>query len=176
MSIFIKMHRIIYIMQQFSLFLIALAILLSYPTSATTTDILSTKEISEASPLDLESEATVFQSIGMGLALSLAHCEEKEECPVQVSETEMERLLLALNNRINGLVIRLESGDTSIEAALLMYADVRDNFIEYQKQMSDMNMVREEELDFSIFNDLGEPGLTEEELLLDEFDPSLLNN
>ncbi len=155
------------------------ALLLPYPLclSAAKSDILADTEIQEATPTTLEAEANLFKSIGMSLAMSLAQCERNTDCNVGVSETELERLLAVLNDRINGLVLRLESGDSEIESALLKYATQRDTYLQYQQKLAELIQEDKiasdsEALDLSIFEDVNDENLGEEDLLNDDFDPS----
>lgn len=147
-------------------------LIINYIPGVNANEILEQVEVQEAEPKVLEAEAAMFKSIGMGLAMSLAHCDENTDCNIAVSETEIEKLLNTLNDRINGLVLRLESGDTNIEDALVMYANQRDQYIQYQETLADMTPetgAASGEVNLSIFEDAE---ITEEKLLIDDFDPS----
>lgn len=147
-------------------------LIINYIPGVNANEILEQVEVQEAEPKVLEAEAAMFKSIGMGLAMSLAHCDENTDCNIAVSETEIEKLLNTLNDRINGLVLRLESGDTNIEDALVMYANQRDQYIQYQETLVDMTPetgAASGEVNLSIFEDAE---ITEEKLLIDDFDPS----
>lgn len=152
--------------------LLILFLIINYIPGVNANEILEQVEVQEAEAKVLEAEAAIFKSIGMGLAISLAHCDEDTDCNIAVSETEIEKLLNTLNDRINGLVLRLESGDTNIEDALVMYANQRDQYIQYQETLADMTPetgAASERVDLSIFEDAE---ITEEKLLIDDFDPS----
>ncbi|MEJ2094674.1 MAG: hypothetical protein P8X93_05790 [Gammaproteobacteria bacterium] len=152
--------------------LLILFLIINYIPGVNANEILEQVEVQEAEAKVLEAEAAMFKSIGMGLAISLAHCDEDTDCNIAVSETEIEKLLNALNDRINGLVLRLESGDTNIEDALVMYANQRDQYIQYQETLADMTPetgAASGEVDLSIIEDAE---ITEEKLLIDDFDPS----
>jgi hypothetical protein len=152
--------------------LLILFLIINYIPGVNANEILEQVEVQEAEAKVLEAEAAMFKSIGMGLAISLAHCDEDTDCNIAVSETEIEKLLNALNDRINGLVLRLESGDTNIEDALVMYANQRDQYIQYQETLADLTPetgAASGEVDLSIFEDAE---ITEEKLLIDDFDPS----
>ncbi|HEY5703032.1 MAG TPA: hypothetical protein VIV20_06130 [Gammaproteobacteria bacterium] len=147
-------------------------LIINYIPGVNANEILEQVEVQEAEAKVLEAEAAMFKSIGMGLAISLAHCDENTDCNIAVSETEIEKLLNTLNDRINGLVLRLESGDTNIEDALVMYANQRDQYIQYQETLADMTPetgAASGEVNLSIFEDAE---ITEEKLLIDDFDPS----
>jgi exonuclease VII small subunit len=152
--------------------LLILFLIINYIPGVNANEILEQVEVQEAEAKVLEAEAAMFKSIGMGLAISLAHCDEDTDCNIAVSETEIEKLLNALNDRINGLVLRLESGDTNIEDALVMYANQRDQYIQYQETLAEMTPetgAASGKVDLSIFEDAD---ITEEKLLIDDFDPS----
>jgi exonuclease VII small subunit len=152
--------------------LLILFLIINYIPGVNANEILEQVEVQEAEAKVLEAEAAIFKSIGMGLAISLAHCDEDTDCNIAISETEIEKLLITLNDRINGLVLRLESGDTNIEDALVMYANQRDQYIQYQETLADMTpetSAASGEVDLSIIEDAE---ITEEKLLIDDFDPS----
>ncbi|NIN35932.1 MAG: hypothetical protein GWO08_15965 [Gammaproteobacteria bacterium] len=147
-------------------------LIINYIPGVNANEILEQVEVQEAEAKVLEAEAAIFKSIGMGLAMSLAHCDEDTDCNIAVSETEIEKLLNTLNDRINGLVLRLESGDTNIEDALVMYANQRDQYIQFQETLADMTPetgAASGDVDPSIFKDAQ---VTEEKLLIDDFDPT----
>ena len=154
-----------------------LLVFLPITLPAATSGILASTEVQEAAPDILEAEANLFKSIGMGLALALAQCEQNADCNVGVSKTELERLLKTLNDRIDSLVLRLESGDSGIETPLLMYATQRDNYLQYQKKLAQITpgsgtAAGSGKVDLSIFEDVDSVESGEEDLLIDDFDPS----
>ena len=87
----------------------------------------------------LEAEATVFNTIKKGVALSLAMCEGVEQCSPTVNRAELEQIISTLDARISNLGQRYEqSGDKGLEGVLVAYADARDSYTQYLEKLSTM--------------------------------------
>ncbi len=102
-------------------------------------------------------DLNLFGSIGGGIALSLAQCEEVEGCAPDVTETELNELIANLQARIQELETRLQeqgpSGDEVEIAGLLAgYQDELDNFQSYREQLEDY-YASEAELDEDLDDD-----------------------
>ena len=160
-------------------------------TFAATGRILDGIEAEQADQKTLIAEANIFNSIGMGIALSLAQCEDQEQCQV-VNANELEQLLGTLNERIDDLIRRQQGGDSDYDELLSLYVDQRENYLRYQDQLEGLSVIpeavdetaqddsldsqafgtddQEEGIDLSIFEDVGE-GLGSEEKFEDDFDP-----
>ena len=92
--------------------------------------ILSKSEVEQADISLLQNESAVFQSIGMGIALSLAQCEGVDLCTVDVDVEEIEELLKALDVRINTLTLKQETAEdpAQFEQVLTTYVNTRDDY------------------------------------------------
>ncbi len=92
--------------------------------------ILNKSEVEQADIGLLQNESAVFQSIGMGIALSLAQCEGVDLCTVDVDVEELEELLKALDVRINTLTLKQEEAEdpAQFEQVLATYVNTRDDY------------------------------------------------
>ena len=155
-------------------------------TSAAAARILTGDEVSRADPTALTVEADLFKSIGMSIALSLAQCEGREACTPSVSEGELQSLIDALNERIDSLVERQEGGEdladvltayvnqrenylrymekldilseeiAPAEEAAPELVEEAEVFVEEAEEDVVEEPPAEEEIDFSIFEDMDE--------------------
>ena len=92
--------------------------------------ILTNEEVEQADLSLLVDEAKVFQSIGMGIALSLAQCEGIDLCSLTVEESEIRELLKALESRIGSLILKQEEAEdpAGIDNVLTAYINERDSY------------------------------------------------
>ena len=92
--------------------------------------ILTNEEVEQADLSLLVDETKVFQSIGMGIALSLAQCEGIDLCSLTVEENEIRELLKALESRIGSLILKQEEADdpAGIDNVLTAYMNERDSY------------------------------------------------
>ena len=108
-------------------FVYLFAILVSVNVSAA---ILDKEDVAQADVSMLHDEATVFQSIGMGIALSIAQCEGIDLCSLTVEESEIQELINTLEARIDSLVLRQEEAEDPVDfdKVLTAYISERDNY------------------------------------------------
>jgi len=92
--------------------------------------ILTNEEVEQADLSLLTDETKVFQSIGMGIALSLAQCEGIDLCSLTVEESEIRELLKALDSRIGSLILKQEEAEdpAGIDNVLTAYMNERDSY------------------------------------------------
>lgn len=90
--------------------------------------ILNKEEVEQADLALLLDETKVFQSIGMGIALSLAQCEGLDLCSLTVEENEIRELLNTLDSRVDVLVLKQEEAEdpTEFNNVLTAYMNERD--------------------------------------------------
>ncbi|MCG8324718.1 MAG: ABC transporter C-terminal domain-containing protein [Thiotrichales bacterium] len=110
-----------------------------------------------------EEELTLFGTIGNGIALALAQCEEIEGCAPNVTEEELEALIADLEASINDIENRLpEEPDPAtrakLEELLAGFQEELENFRSYQQQLIEFFAADEEEFE----DDFGEEGFDEE--------------
>ncbi len=99
-----------------------------------------------------EEELTLFGTIGRGIALSLAQCEEIEGCAPNVTEEELVELIEGLEGRIAELERRLaEEGDPAerarLEELIAGFTQELENFRDYQQQLAEFFEPAEEEFE-----------------------------
>ena len=92
--------------------------------------ILDSKEAEQADLNMLQNETIVFQSIGMGIALSIAQCEGVDLCSLTADEGEIKELINALDKRIESLTLKQEEAEDPVEfdKVLTAYINQRDNY------------------------------------------------
>ena len=111
--------------------------------------ILGTQEAEQADLTLLKDETLVFQSIGMGIALSLAQCEGIDLCSITVDEDEIKELINALDKRINSLVLKQEEAEDPVEfdKVLTAYVNERDNYATHLEKLKSITSTLDEDLD-----------------------------
>lgn len=82
---------------------------------------------------NLKAEAGTFEAIRLGLALSLARCEGKENCEPSIDEGEMDYLLDALQLRVDDVSNRLDSEEDAKqgEQVLAIFENELDSYFYY---------------------------------------------
>ena len=68
--------------------------------------ILDKDEARQADLSTLQEEISLFQSISLGISLSLAHCDNNENCSLPMEEKEIQQLLDTIESRIDSLAKR----------------------------------------------------------------------
>lgn len=125
--------------------------------------ILDREAIETAAPAELSAEASVFESIGIGIALSIAQCESVEFCFLALEQSEIQELIDLLAYRIETLDARRRAGASEeLDGILGAYVGQRDNYTGYLEKLrrlraaeaagraesieSDLNFFADEEL------------------------------
>ena len=110
------------------------AILASANVSAA---ILDKEDVAQADVSMLQDETTVFQSIGLGIALSIAQCEGIDLCSLTVEESEIQELINTLDARIDSLVLRQEEAEDPVDfdKVLTAYISERDNYTTHLEKL-----------------------------------------
>ena len=123
-----------------------LAILTSVNVSAV---ILDKEAAAQAELSTLQNESSVFQSIGMGIALSIAQCEGVELCSFTVDVDEIQELINTLDARIDSLVLRQEEAEDPVEfdKILTAYVSERDNYSTHLEKLKSITSTLDEEVD-----------------------------
>ncbi len=136
--------------------------------------ILADDEAAQAATTILQSEARLFSSIRMGIALSMAQCEGRELCSPNVNSEEVQRLLQTLDTRIEDLTLKQESVEDpeAFQEVLSLYVEERDNYSSVLEKLGpieddiDAVGIEEEVVDFE--NAELEETLSEDDLFTDE--------
>ena len=142
-------------------------ITVSMPVLSASTDVLDINEVSNAEITILLDDAKTFDTIGMGIALSIAQCNGKDGCEPTVNESEISQLIEALEKRIEGVVSRQQNSEEDLTNIITAYVDTKEKYTDYMDRLSKMTKIPEPELpqeeiaDEDIFAD--EEALTEDE-------------
>lgn len=109
--------------------------------------ILDKNEAEKADINLLKDETTVFQSIGMSIALSLAQCEGVDLCSLTVDEDEIKELINVLDDRINSLQLKQEQAEDPVEfdKVLTAYINERDNYASHLEKLKSLSSSLDEE-------------------------------
>lgn len=108
--------------------------------AATEGRILSETEVDPAAGSELAGELAVLESVGQGIALSLAVCEEAAGCEPMLSEDELAKLIETLDSRIDQLNSFEESAETATgyDSLLNEYRQTREDYALYMKELRDI--------------------------------------
>ncbi len=142
-------------------------IMVSMPVFSASTDVLDINEVSNAEITTLLDDAKMFDTIGMGIALSIALCDGKDGCEPTVNESEISQLIEALERRIEGVVSRQQNSEEDLTSIITAYVDTKEKYTDYLDRLSKISkspeaeLVQEEIADEDIFAD--EEALTEDE-------------
>jgi hypothetical protein len=100
-------------------------------------NILAEDEANDADAATLVNEAGVFESIRMGIALSMAQCEGLPDCSPAVNEEELKQLIQALDTRIDNLTLRQEEVEDpeGFDEILAIYVNERDNYAHFMEKL-----------------------------------------
>ena len=153
--------------QLFSRLFVMSLVFLATPLSAATGSILNAEEAGQADTAALTAEAGVFKSIGMGIALSIALCEGQEACTPTVDEGELAQMIKALDDRINGLILRQQENEEDLSEVVTAYVTERENYLRYKDELG--AITGEIGIEAETTEDLGTE-ITEEEALTKEAD------
>lgn len=101
------------------------SIMASMPVLSASNDVLDINEINNADISILLDDTKVFNTIGMGIALSIALCEGKDVCDPTVDENEISQLIDALDQRIEGVVSRQQNNEEGLTNIITAYVDTK---------------------------------------------------
>jgi hypothetical protein len=151
------------------------AITLSAPALAAQADVLDINEITDADITTLLDDTKVFNTIGMGIALSIAECTGKDICEPTVDEGEIGQLIEALDQRIEGVISREQNNEEELSTIRTAYIDTRDEYSDYLQKLSKISRPeppQEEFVEEDLFTN--EDALTEDEYsAFDDFEEDL---
>jgi len=131
--------------------------------------VLDDKDAKQADPGTLQAEASLFETIREGIAVSIAECELTPKCKPTVSREELRRIVGKLETRLDALTARQSaSADAALEPVMLAYVESRDKYNEYLTKLDrilppeDESSGRESSLgdlppEFSVFADATAP-------------------
>ncbi len=103
--------------------------------------LLSNEEAQTANEEALLSEVAVFKSIRQAMTLSLTLCETTGDCKASASTEEVEKVIEALDSRVEGLGLRQQEAGNSagLEDVIVAYADERGGLSRVLKKAGSMN-------------------------------------
>jgi len=150
-------------------------IIFNNPVLAAQSDVLDINEISDADITTLLEDTKVFNTIGMGFALSIAECTGKDVCEPTVDEDEIGQLIEALDQRIEGVVSRQQNSDEELTNVITAYVDTKEKYADYLQRLSEIarpQIPQEEFVEEDLFT--SEDALTEDEYsAFDDFEEDL---
>jgi hypothetical protein len=119
-----------------------------------------------------EEELTLYGQIGMGIALSLAQCEEQEGCVPSVTEDELNTMIESLKARVIELERRLaEATDSNVRSELgeLIegFNEELKEFRDYRQELQEFFASEEEDEDFDEDEGFDDEDFNEEDLYED---------
>lgn len=98
--------------------------------------ILDRETIKTAAPAELSIEVSMFESIGISIALSIAQCESVKFCLLATEESEIQDLIDLLAYRIDTLAARQQASDSDgLNGILGSYISQRDNYTGYLQRV-----------------------------------------
>jgi hypothetical protein len=111
--------------------------------------ILDKDEAAQADLSMLQDETQIFQSIGMGIALSIAQCEGIDICSLTVEKDEIQELINTLDTRIDSLVLRQEEAEdpVSFDKVLTAYITERENYSTHLEKLKNITSTLDAESD-----------------------------
>ena len=117
--------------------------------------ILNKEEAGKADLTMLEDEIELFKSIGMGITLSIAHCEGNDSCALPMEEREVQQLIKTLEDRIDSLAARQSEIDDIIgfNKVLSAYISLRDSYSSYVEKIQIIVIQNKERIDGSQYGD-----------------------
>ena len=153
------------------------AITFTCPVLAAQSDVLDINEIGNADITLLLEDTRVFNTIGMGIALSIAECHGKDICEPTVDEDEIGQLIETLDQRIEGVVSRQQNSEEELTPIITAYVDTKEKYADYLERLSEISrpgpeLPQEEFVEEDLFTD--EDALTEDEYsAFDDFEEDL---
>ncbi len=123
-----------------------LIVLASVNTSAA---ILDKNEADQADLSLLQNETVLFQSIGLGIALSIAQCEGVELCSLTVEEGEIQELINTLDQRIDSLVLKQEEAEDPVgfDKVLTAYISERESYTAHLEKLKNITSTLDDDSD-----------------------------
>lgn len=111
--------------------------------------ILDRAEVESAGLDVLQDETLLFQSIGLGITLSIAQCEGEAVCVLTVDEDEIAELIKALDNRIDSLTLKQEAAtdQQGLDQVLTAYVKVRNDYGAHLETLKSITGALDEDLD-----------------------------
>lgn len=150
-------------------------IICSSPVLAAQPDVLDINEVANADITTLLEDTKVFDTIGMGIALSIAECDGKDICEPTVDEGEIGQLIEALDRRIEDVVSRQQNSEEELSPVITAYVDTKVKYTDYLERLSKIarpGLAPEEFVEEDLFTD--EDALTEDEYsAFDDFEEGL---
>ena len=144
---------------------------------AAQSDVLDINEIGNADITVLLEDTKVFNTIGMGIALSIAECHGKDICEPTVDEGEIGQLIETLDQRIEGVVSRQKNSEEELTPIITAYVDTKEKYADYLERLSEISrpepeLPEEEFVEEDLFTD--EDALSEDEYsAFDDFEEDL---
>lgn len=126
-----------------------LFLVLSFISINVSAVILEKDAFENAELSELQNETVLFNSIGLGIALSLAQCEGIDSCSLTVDETELRQLITTLEDRINNLILKQEEAQDPVafDKVLTAYVSERESYESHLNKLLNITGSTSEESD-----------------------------
>lgn len=152
------------------------AFIFSTSVIAATTEFLEPDNVINASANALLKDVKMFNTIGIGIALSIAECEGQDVCDATVDEHEIKQLISALGQRIDRILYRQHNNEGELTDIVIAYADTKAAYQKYVEKLSQMEILPDPEdllndpfVNDDVFEDFDEE-LSDDEDGLGEFE------
>jgi hypothetical protein len=118
----------------------------AFAAQAATAGQIVTGDVTAHSPDALNEELKVFESVGEGIQVIMAVCQDQPDCTFAISGNEIERLIETLDDRISQIDSALHEGDIGQNYMELLdeYRDTREQYALYRREIQDITRAIEE--------------------------------
>jgi hypothetical protein len=129
--------------------LLSLLVLMQFAVVATSAatpgQIVADDDITAHPPEVLNEELKVFESVGEGIQVIMAVCQDQPDCTFAISESEIDKLIETLDRRISQLAHAREGTVEPGYIELLdEYRDTREQYAMYRREIQDITRAIEE--------------------------------
>ncbi len=128
---------------------ISFSVTFSMQVFSASADILDINEIDNADVSAMFNDTEVFNTISMGIALSIAMCDGSEICDPTVNEDEIEQLIEALDSRIGSIVTRQQNSEEELTPVITAYVDAKEKYTDYLQMLSKISRVEPAQDEFT---------------------------
>lgn len=124
-------------------FMVMILVLAGGAHAATPGQIIVGDDIAGYPPEIFSDELSVFGSVGEGIQVIMAVCQDQPDCTFAISDSEIAKLIETLDNRIDQLDSIRQEGPIYGEL-LEEYRDMRSQYAMYRREIEDITRAIEE--------------------------------
>lgn len=122
----------------------------SLPALSVPVDVLNSDEIISSDINTLLEDTKVFNTIGMGIALSIAQCDGQDICDITTGENEIVQLIEALDIRIEDVISRQQHNEEELSHIITAYVDIKEKYNGYMERLS--KIVKRPEVEIPVYD------------------------